>query len=141
MKIASEIASNATRRLGHTLVVALEALNGATPERFDEDSRYARGILEAAVMNEKETLASVLELAPGVASLSAHVARLAKAVDGVGASGLAALESHRTAVAQKLGAQARPYHRLRTWRRERPRSFPGRRPRSVRTATGDTRSC
>ncbi|MGZ5453754.1 MAG: M28 family peptidase [Candidatus Aminicenantales bacterium] len=108
VKIASEIASNATRRLGHTLVVAVEALNRATPERFDEDSRYARGILEAAVMNEKETLASVLELAPGVASLSAHVARLAKAVDGVGASGLAALESHRTAVAQKLGLKPVP---------------------------------
>ena len=86
-KIGSEIASNATRRIGQTIAVALEALNGSTAETFDEDSRYARGILEAAVMNEKETLASVLELAPGAAALSAHVARLAKSVEGVGAAG------------------------------------------------------
>ncbi len=107
-KIGSEIASNATRRIGHTIAVALEALNGSTPETFDEDSRYARGILEAAVMNEKETLASVLELAPGAAVLSAHVARLAKSVEGVGAAGIASVEAHRAAVVRKLGLKPLP---------------------------------
>jgi hypothetical protein len=107
-KIAGEIASNATRRLGHVLAVAMEALNRASAESFVDDSRFARGILEAAVMNEKETLASVLELAPGAAALPAHVARLAKAVDGVGAAGLAALETHRTAVAATLGVKPLP---------------------------------
>ena len=106
--IAGEIVSNATRRLGHTLVVAMEALNGATAGSFVEDSRYARGILEAAVMNEKETLASVLELAPGSTALSGHVSRLAKAVDGVGAAGLSALEAHRAAVAGTLGVKLLP---------------------------------
>ncbi len=107
-KIGSEIASNATRRLGHTTAVALEALNGSTSETFDEDSRYARGVLEAAVMNEKETLASVLELAPGAAALSAHVARLAKSVEGVGAAGVATVEAQRAAVARKLGLKPLP---------------------------------
>ena len=88
--------------------MALEALNGSTAETFDEDSRYARGILEAAVMNEKETLASVLELAPGAAALSGHVARLAKSVEGVGAAGIAAVEAHRAAVALKLGVKLLP---------------------------------
>ena len=59
-------------------------------------------------MNEKETLGSVRELAPGDTALSAHIARLAKAVDGVGASGLAALDAHRTAVAAKLGVKLAP---------------------------------
>jgi aminopeptidase YwaD len=107
-EIASEIASNATRRLGHTLAAAIEALNGATAGSFVEDSRYARDILEAAVMNEKETLASVIELAPGAPALTGHVAKLAKAVDGVGAAGLSALEAHRAAVAGKLGVKAAP---------------------------------
>jgi len=107
-RIASEIASNATRRLGHTLAVAQAALNNATAESFVEDSGYARGIIEAAVMNEKETLASVLELAPGTATLSGHVARLAKAVDGVGAAAIAALDAHRAAVAGTLGVKALP---------------------------------
>ena len=112
--IAGEIASNATRRLGHTLVVAMETLNKATAETFAEDSAYARGIVEAAVMNEKETLASVLELAPGAASLSGHVARLAKAVDGVGAAAIAALDAQRAGVALKLGVKALPSSRLGT---------------------------
>jgi len=106
--IAGEIASNATRRLGHTLVGAMQALNKATPDTFAEDSAYARGIVEAAVMNEKETLGSVLELAPGAASLSGHVTRLAKAVDGVGAATIAALDAQRAGVARKLGVKALP---------------------------------
>ncbi len=106
--IAAEIASNATRRLGHQLAVALEALNAAKAETFDEDSRYAKGILEAAVLNEKETLATVLELAPGAAALSADVARLSKSVEAVGAANLAALEARRAAVARRLGVKPAP---------------------------------
>jgi hypothetical protein len=108
VKIASEVASNAARRLGHQLAVALEALNASTAETFAEDARHARGIIEAAVLNEKETLASVLELAPGASALSAHIGRLAKAVDAAGAADLAALEAHRLAVAARLGIKAAP---------------------------------
>ncbi|MBE3129606.1 MAG: M28 family peptidase, partial [Acidobacteria bacterium] len=81
VKVAGEVVSNATRRLGHQLVVSLETLNRATAESFGADARFARDILEAAVMNEKDTLGSVLELAPGDASLSGHLAKMAKAVD------------------------------------------------------------
>lgn len=108
VKIAGEIVSNATRRLGHQLVVSLETLNRATAESFGADARFARDIFEAAVMNEKDTLGSVLELAPGDASLSGHVAKMAKALDGVGAAGLAALDAHRAAIAQELGAKLAP---------------------------------
>jgi aminopeptidase YwaD len=108
VKIAGEIVSNATRRLGHQLVVSLETLNRATAESFGADARFARDIFEAAVMNEKDTLGSVLELAPGDPSLTGHLAKMAKAVDGIGAAGLAALDAHRAAVAQKLGAKLGP---------------------------------
>jgi aminopeptidase YwaD len=107
-EIASETASNATRRLGHQLAVVLETLNGAAAETIAADHLWGRGVLEAAVMNEKETLESVRELAPGDTALAAHIARLVKAVDGVGASGLAALDAHRTAVAAKLGVKSLP---------------------------------
>jgi hypothetical protein len=106
--IAAETASNAIRRLGHQLAVALEALNGAKAETLAEDHRYARGLLEAAIMNEKETLGTVLELAPGDAALSADIARLAKAVDGVGTGGFAALDARRASVAAKLGVKPAP---------------------------------
>ena len=104
--IAGEIAANATRRLGQALAAAMEALNGAAAESFDEDSRYARGIVEATVMNEKDTLASVLELAPGDRTLAGHAARLAKAVERTGAAALEALEAHRAAAALRLGVKA-----------------------------------
>ncbi len=106
--IAAEIASNATRRLGHQLAAALEALNGAKAETFADESRYAKGLLEAAVLNEKETLATVLELAPGDAALAADVARLSKSVEAVGAANGSALEARRAAVARKLGLKAAP---------------------------------
>ena len=108
VEIAAETASNATRRLGHQLAVVLETLNGASADTIAADYPWARGVLEAAVMNEKETLESVRELAPGDTALAAHIARLVKAVDGVGASGLAALDAHRTAVAAKLGVKPLP---------------------------------
>jgi hypothetical protein len=107
-RIAGEIASNATRRLGHTLVVALEALNASTPETFDEDSRYARGMIEAAALNEKETLATVAELAPGAAGLAADAAKLAKSVEAVAAAEQASLEVHRGATARRLGVKLQP---------------------------------
>ncbi|MCX6568322.1 MAG: M28 family peptidase [Candidatus Aminicenantes bacterium] len=108
VKVAGEVVSNATRRLGHQLIVSLETLNRATAASFGADARFARDIFEAAGMNEKDTLSTVLELAPGDAALSGHLARMAKAIDGVGVAGLAALDAHRAAVAQRLGAKLTP---------------------------------
>jgi len=108
-KIAGEVAANGTRRLGHMLTVAMEALNAASAASFADDARYARGIVEAAVMNEKETLASVLELAPGATGLGGHIGRLAKALDAAGAADLATLEAHRLSVAGKLGLKPLPF--------------------------------
>jgi hypothetical protein len=107
-RIGSEVVSNAARRLGHQLVAALEALNASTAASFADDARYARGLVEAAVLNERETLATVLELAPKDPGLSGHVARLAKALDAAGAADLAALEAHRLAVAGRLGIKPVP---------------------------------
>jgi aminopeptidase YwaD len=107
-RIAAEIASNATRRLGHQLAVAVEALNQAKAETLAEDHKYARGILEAAVLNEKDTLASVLELAPGAADLTARVAQMVKSVEGVGAAGLAVIDAHKASVASALGVKSEP---------------------------------
>jgi len=104
-RIAAEIAANATRRLGHELAVAMETLNGAKAETLPEDHKYARGVLEAAAINEKDTLASVLELAPASGELAARVAQLGKAVEAVGAAGLAALDAHGASVASALGTR------------------------------------
>ncbi len=105
IKIAGETASNATRRLGHQLVACLEKLNGADAETFSASYKSARFDLEAAVIAERDTLDSILELAPGDKNLTGHVAQMKKAVDGVGAAGLAALDAHTAAVARELGTK------------------------------------
>jgi len=107
-RIAAETAANATRRLGHQLNAALETLNRASAETLAEDLKAARGILEAAVVAEKDTLGTVLELAPASRDLAARVAQLAKTVDGVGAAELAALDAHSASVASALGVKLGP---------------------------------
>lgn len=107
-RIAAEIAANAARRLGHQLNVALETLNRAGAATLAEDHKYARGLVEAAVLNEKATLRSVLELSPSSAELAARVGRLAKSVEAFGAAALDALDAHGASVASALGAKPGP---------------------------------
>jgi aminopeptidase YwaD len=107
-RIAGETASNATRRLGHQLVVGLETLNRADAGSFAEARRTARWTLEAAVMNEKDTLDSILELAPGDAALAGHVGRLEQAVQAVGDAQLMALDAHADSAARRTGVKLGP---------------------------------
>jgi hypothetical protein len=104
-RIAGETASNATRRLGHQLVAALEILNGATAASLAEDYKSARWTIEAALMNEKETLDSITQLDPGQSDLGGYVGQMRKTVDAVGAAELAALDTHMAAVAGRLGVK------------------------------------
>ncbi|MBM3294865.1 MAG: M28 family peptidase, partial [Candidatus Aminicenantes bacterium] len=103
VRLGGEIASNAARRLGHQLVVGLEALNGAEKDGLADALRHARAVIEAAVINEKETLDSVLQLASDQAAVGAYLARMKRTVDAQGAAHREALEAHMEAVAEKLG--------------------------------------
>lgn len=103
--IAAEIVSNATRRLGHVLAVGLDALNNAKAEALAGEYRFARWTAEAAVMNEKETLGSVTELAPSDKDLAAYVERQKKAIDEIGAGEATAIDEHMKVTARRLGVK------------------------------------
>lgn len=105
VRIAGETASNAARRLGHQLAVAVETLNAATKDSLGQAYRDACGAIEAAVLNEKETLATVLELAPGRPALAAHVEKLKASVELGGVAHLSALQAHMAAAAARLGTR------------------------------------
>lgn len=105
VKIAGEIASNAARRLGHYLVVGLEALNAATDKTLLDAFTAARGYVEGGTLNEKDTLDSVLQLAQDKTGVAAYIAQMKKSVDAVGAAHLAALQAHMEAMAKKLGTK------------------------------------
>lgn len=103
VKIAGEIASNGTQRLGHQLVRGLEELNATSPENLAGAYAMARTYVEAAVINEKDTLDSVHELAVDGKAVSDYVASMRKVIDQIGAAHLAALETHMKATAARLG--------------------------------------
>jgi aminopeptidase YwaD len=103
IKIAGETASNGSRRLGHQLVVGLDILNKADSESLARAYKKARLHVEMAMINEKETLASILELATSKTAVGQYVGKMQKTIDSVGKSHLAALQTHMEAVAQKLG--------------------------------------
>ncbi|MDD8025108.1 MAG: M28 family peptidase [Acidobacteriota bacterium] len=105
IKLAGEIASNAARRIGHQMVVGLEALNGANAAGLVEAYKTARTYVEGAVINEKDTLDSVLELAGDKAAVGAYVGKMKTSVEAVGAAELAALQAHMEAAAKRLGAK------------------------------------
>jgi len=101
--IAGEIASNATRRMGHQFVMGLERLNHATADSLLDSYKLARAYVEASVINEKATLATVLQLAEDRARVGAYVEQMARTIDQIGQAHLTALETHMRAVAARLG--------------------------------------
>jgi hypothetical protein len=106
IKIAGETASNGTRRLGHKLVVGMEILNRADAESLVKDYKQARLHVEMAMINEKETLQSILELAQNKTTVGQYIKQMQKTIDTVGKSHLAALQTHMGAIASKLGIKA-----------------------------------
>ena len=105
MKLAGEITSNGTRRLGHQFVMGLERLNAAEPGNLLEQYQWARGHVESAVMNEQATLQSLLELASDQPRVSGYVRAMQQTIDRIGAAHLAALETHMEIVAAGLNTQ------------------------------------
>jgi hypothetical protein len=103
IKIAGETASNGSRRLGHQFVVGLEILNRADAESLAKAYKQARLHVEMAMINEKETLQSILELAQNKTTVGQYIRQMQKTIDTVGKSHLAALQTHMGAVANKLG--------------------------------------
>jgi hypothetical protein len=86
--------------------VALETLNKAQSDTLPDSYKNARWGLEAALINEQDTLDSILELAPGHKGLKAYIGRMKQSVSSVGTAQLAALDAHMGAVAGRLGVKS-----------------------------------
>jgi hypothetical protein len=103
MKIAGEITSNGTGRIGHALVRGLEELNRATTENFVEAYKSGRSFLTAALNNERDTLATVNQLAADKKFVGDYVTAMQRSIDAIGSAHMNSLETHMKAVARKLG--------------------------------------
>jgi hypothetical protein len=105
-KLAGEIAGNATGRMAHQFMMGEERLNHATADDLVDSYKWARSHVEAAAMNERATLESVLELAPGAGAVASYVKEMQATVTSIEQTQLAALETHMQAVAGRLGVRA-----------------------------------
>jgi aminopeptidase YwaD len=104
-KIASEIISNGTRRLGHQLMVAMEDLNKTTTKTLSETYKLAQNRIKAAINNEKETLASIIELAENKKTVKSYVLSFQKTIAKVGQAQLSALDNHLQMTAKRLNTK------------------------------------
>ena len=82
-KIASEVASNATKRMAVKMRHDLSLLNDATSDSLSGLYRSAKFNQDAMLNNELATLATVLELAPASVALKDLVASLQNGVKAV----------------------------------------------------------
>jgi len=101
-KIAAETASNGAGRLAHQLARGLDELNNATAATLADEYKLGRAYLESAIINERNTIETVNELAADRKAMADYVAGMQKTIDQVGASQLTALETHMKAVARRL---------------------------------------
>jgi hypothetical protein len=106
VKIASETAANAARRIAIQTQAGIETLNRANAATFLESYKRAKFNLEAAVVNEKETLNSILELASNKEKVAKHISGMKETVDGIGASQSRLIQTHMMAVSDRLGVSA-----------------------------------
>ncbi|MFC1554871.1 M28 family peptidase [candidate division KSB1 bacterium] len=106
IKIAGETTSNGTRRLGHQFVVGLESINKASAGTLAGAYEDSRTLIEGHVLNEKATLATVIELATDTKKVGDYIEAMQKTIDGIGEAHLAALETHMKAAADRLNTNA-----------------------------------
>ena len=103
VKIAGETASNATRRLGHQMVIAMEMINNSDAMSLTGNYRRAVSLMEAHIAAEKATLETVYELASKKEALSPQIEGMKKSVEEIGKAQIGALATHMSAKARLLG--------------------------------------
>ena len=105
MKIAAEAFSHSSNRMGIQFGRAVDELTSCTAADLSDTYKRARSYIEATVLNEKETLASIIELAADEEIIGKYIESLQLSVEKSGNSQLAVLEEHMKAVAHKLNAK------------------------------------
>lgn len=103
MKIAADVAGNSQARIGKQLQRAIDQLDMAKSDNFENLYKLTKSYIEAAIINEKATIETVQELAPTSATLKAGIAKLIASVDATGKATLAVFDSYAGTKALSLG--------------------------------------
>jgi len=105
VRIAGEIVSNASARIGHQLGRGLEEMSRADAAAFPAVFKRARGYIEASARNERATLDSVAELADDKAGFDRHLAELRAAVTAIESGHLRAIDDAMRRQAAAFGTK------------------------------------
>lgn len=103
VKIASEVAANAAKRMAIKMRYDLSLLNGATSDNFTSLYRSAKFNQDAMLKNEIATLATVMELAPASAALKGLVSTLQESVKSAWAANGKNIDAAMKVKASSLG--------------------------------------
>jgi len=103
LKIAGEVTGNGSARIGKQLQRAMDELDPATKENFENIYKRTKGYMEAAVINEKATVNTASELAPSSAALKNNLIKLTASVDAIGKSTITAFNNYAENKARELG--------------------------------------
>ena len=104
-RIAAEIVSNASARIGHQLARGLEEMGRADAASFPAVFKRVRGYIEAAARNERATLDSVAELAADKAGFGRTLAELKASVTEIEAGLLRTVDQCMRRLAASLGTK------------------------------------
>jgi Peptidase family M28 len=102
-RIAAEIVSNASARMGHQLARGLEEMERAEPAAFPAVFKRARGFILASARNERATLDSVAELAMDKAAFARGLVELKASVSGFESAHLKTIDQAMRRRAAALG--------------------------------------
>jgi len=103
MKIAADVAGNSHSRIGKQVQRAIYQLDMADKSNFENIYRLTKGYIEAAIINEKATIETVMELAPLSATLKGGITKLIASIDAAGKAALTAFDSYAATKAKTSG--------------------------------------
>jgi len=104
--IGAEIFGNASGRLGHQLERGLDEMRKAAQDAFPAVVKKTRGYIEAAAINERATLDSVLQLATDQAKFGRYLDGLKAAVTAAEKADLQAFDENAKLTAAVLGLKS-----------------------------------
>jgi len=103
LKIAGEVTGNASGRIGKQMVRAMDEIGKAKKEDFENLYKRTKGFIEAAVLNEKATLATISELDVNSATMNTFLLNLSSTIDVSGKASISTFDSYAGSIAKSLG--------------------------------------
>lgn len=123
-RIAADVAGNGVQRIGSQLDRAVDMLDRSDAGSLASAWRLGRTYIEAAVINEKNTLATTAELSSDKIGFNSYLAEQNSAVEAAGKASLISLDSYMKRRAKALGVQSVVMPKLTQLEQKAAKSFP-----------------